>query len=254
MTPLQTTRSSRIARRAVFAAALATLLGLAGCGAQNAPCPTKGWVTDRCAPFGEFRYGDKLLRIPNTEPNKYRWEGGLTYDSEREELTSPNLAFYWRSGKAAGRASGDWPIWADDLVRFSMSYTPRDPLQLNALSRTWRPPFPSNAHVELPFALSPELLLHTERNKNSELKPKDRIIFLDTAKAVILRCPSLNDFSDKTTTGNLSCSGVYYPQAGLRLSLSIPVASLKDWPSVKTSIQNLIKSWEAPIADQPTTH
>jgi hypothetical protein len=108
--------------------------------------------------------------------------------------------------------------------------------------------------VKLPYPHPPELFLYAEANESLELNPKKGLAFLDATKSVYLTCPSINDIANKLFTGRQWCSGIYYPQAGLRLSLSIPVASLKDWPSVKTSIQNLIKSWEAPIADQPTTH
>jgi hypothetical protein len=253
MTPIQTALPSRIARRAVFAAAaLAALLGLAGCGAQNAPCPTKGWVTDRCAPFGEFRYGDKLLRIPNTEPNKYRWQGGLTYNSELGELSSPNLAFYWRSGKAAGRASGDWPVSADDLILFSLSYRTRDPRQVNVFSQHWRPPVPSNANVRLPFSKPAGLSLYTESDGKREFSPKDSLIFSNTESSLVFSCPSVSEFEDKLSTGRMWCSGIYFPQPGLRVSFSIPVASLNDWPLALSALSNLINSWDS-NADQPTT-
>jgi hypothetical protein len=252
MTPLQTTRSSRIARRAVFAAALATLLGLAGCGAQNAPCPTKGWVTDRCAPFGEFRYGDKLLRIPNTEPNKFKWYGGLMYDQERKELSSPNLSFYWRSGKAGGRAGEAWPVWADDLILFSLSYTTNDPNQVNVFSGHRRPPIPRNADVQLPIPLPPGLSSYVENNGSRGLSPKDWLIFSNSENSIVVRCPSISDFEDKLSTGQRMCFGKYYPQPGLAANFSIPVASLNDWPLALSALSNLIKSWET-NADQPTT-
>lgn len=230
-------------------ASMPVLCLLAGCGANVEPCPTKGWVSDRCAPYGEFRYGKKLLRIPNTEPNKFRWQGSLQYFPEREELTSPNLAVYWRSGKAAGRDSGDWPVPEDDLIRFSLAYSTRDPHQSDALSRTWRPPVPSNERVELPFAPPPGLLIYTENDGELRYRSSDRIIFSDVMRSTIIRCPSVDDFQAKRPAGRMYCSGVYYAQPGLRVSFSMSTASLKDWPAAKNTLSNLIDSWETTNVD-----
>lgn len=77
--PLQSTNISRIK---VLAAGVAVALIFTGCDKPQEPCPTKGWVSDKCVPIGDFRYGNNVLHIPNTEPNKYPWQGGLTYVPE----------------------------------------------------------------------------------------------------------------------------------------------------------------------------
>lgn len=246
-------RASHKAKQLLLLASTSALLLLAGCGAKDVPCPTKGWVSDRCAPYGEFRYGDKLLRIPNTEPNKFKWRGGLTYNQELDVLSSPNLAFYWRSGKAAGRESGDWPVWGDDLILFSLTWWEKEPYRQDVLRGLWRGLIAVETQVNLPFEPPPGLRMHLDDDGTPDFSARDTISFLDPDATTLIWCPSIESLTSKWSTGKTMCTGRFYLQPGLEVRFSIPTASLKDWPAAKDSLSNLIKSWETTNADQPAT-
>lgn len=208
-------------------------------------CPTKGWASDSCVNFGEFRYGPKTILIPNKEPNKFRWQGRLTYYSDRKELSSPNLGFYWRTGQAAGRADERWPLAKADLINFSLSYSENDPTQTKPLSQHWRPPIRSNATPELPFPIPTGLYLYTDNDDDPAFSANDALMFLDAKKTIFFSCPSVIETTNKHVKGYTWCRGTYYPQPGLRVSFSITTISLQSWQQAVGALSTLINSWSA---------
>lgn len=228
-------------------------IGLYGCDSHEDPCPSKGWVSDKCAPFGEFRYGDKVLRIPNTEPNKYRWHGGVTYVPENKSWHSPNLGFYWKSGKAAGRASGDWPVSKQDLVLFGLVYFTANPTKTSPMVGRWRPLVKSAEMPKLPFAMPLGLSLYTDKIENLRPGPKDQLFLVNESESVVITCPSI-EWLESPASKEPWCTGMYYVQPGLRVDFSMRLDALNEWEAAIAALSNLINSWETKNAQQPTAH
>jgi hypothetical protein len=116
-------RPSRISRLLPLTAALL----LAGCGVSE--CPKQGWVPDRCAPVGEFPYGDngERLYIPNTGEDRYLWWGnGLSYDKEHRIASTGLLAFDRLTLQPVHNARQRYPLAiSDTAVVFHLTATAR---------------------------------------------------------------------------------------------------------------------------------
>ena len=225
--------------------ALATIfICLSGCGPS--PCPTKGWVSDRCAPYGEFTAGPTTYYIPNTPPNQYKWIGGLTYNPETKVLTSPGLAMHWQDLSPAGGAQAPAP--AVDLVLFSLIYDNNNPNRNNVqylVDRRKLVPL----KVVLPYKVtaletmgSPFLEGSTPRKSSYyQLVGRNRA---GEAEA-LFSCPPL----DEEFVNEPFCFGKFYPQPGLLVDFIVKQSQLNRWTDIKQSFNKLLTNWEQPLAN-----
>lgn len=219
-----------------------SLAALVGCTQRDTPCPKNGWVSDECATVGEFPYGDKVIYIPNKEPNKYRWFGALTYDPQYKLTVSPNLAFYWRTGKAADGNAQGWPRPQEDLVRFTLNHSGAPGVAQSLAEHVARLKRDEglkreSVHGVLPFEVPPSLQLFSMK------PPRDDFLFLTdiAGSSTFIRCSPLDEF---TKTGVPRCHGTFFPRPGLRVAYAIKPDQVKDWESIQSALTSLISDWE----------
>ena len=234
-----------ILQRALLALVLLVTLGaISGC--KPSPCPTRGWAPDHCVEYGEFPLKDKTLYIPNKSPNKYRWQGSLKVNKTNGAVEGPNLGVYWKTGAPAG---GDvWPESKPDLIRFLLSFNPRNPAatNLNTRAKTLRL---KPLDVALPFSPPPGLQLTTSwRFEDLVVKYPEQmqLIFVESNETgdttMLIYCPPLADGNYKKE--NTFCSGVFYAQPGLQVEMHLRADAVKDWREITNFIRVLVKSWE----------
>ncbi len=225
---------------------LLALSALSGCSPAEKPCPARGWVSDKCAPVGEFPYAGKVLYIPNTPPNKYRWYGKVTYYPDRKQTVSPNLAFYWRTGQAAEGNEHGWPKRREDLVLFSLTYddsinAPKNVQELVQQKRVKRALEPGSLPPGLPYSPPRGLAPFTELPSRSYL-----LFFSEIEPSVILRCPPPIDFTGRYVP---DCTGIFFPREGLMVEYHLSPYELARWQPIQAALTTLITSWSATSAN-----
>lgn len=222
-------------------------------------CPSKGWVPDRCVTVGEFPYGDRVLYIPNKEPNRYRWIGGVTYDKQSKILRSPGLSFHWRTGEAGQSTGSGLPVFAEDLVTFQLSYF-KD--TANRPSFDDFPLTPSKAPP--PFEVP-----HTYKayyHARSEAVPENQrlYVFSDEERTTRIVCPSALTYAKNLDDLNArfphvspqrraelesyasQCYGGFYARPGLWVQFNVAVVQLRQIVEIRAALSDLIDAWDTP--------
>lgn len=247
----------------IFTALLGMLIRLHP--SPSPACPTKGWVPDRCAPFGEFAFNNKILHIPNTPENQYKWHGELTYYPDDHRLVSPNLAFNWRTGKAAEGNTNGWPNSNIDLVRFSLQYSESDKssVSLHALKNNLQL---SSFNHAIPFPIPSGMAPYKDKfSVSANRSPAQTTIYFINPSTVleVVQCPSLHNYFEgkarQLDNGRKNpialntressklghCRGLFYAQPGLLVEYHLDITQLSHIPEVQASLRSLIHSWEA---------
>lgn len=208
-------------------------------GCTPVECPKKGWLKDECVKVGEFPYADnKVLKIPNEEPKKYRWYGSLSYFKESQRIKSPNLGFYFKSGKAAGQKNEAWPIYSPDLILFNISYSSLKPKQ-----ELKDEPYVKdliNTYSTAPRLKGTPIDLIRYSKTSS---PSERLIFLKEDHSVYTVCSSLKDLQ-MNRKGN--CENYFYIEPGLLVVYTVFIDSIEDMEKIEPAqkaLKALIESW-----------
>jgi hypothetical protein len=216
---------------------------LAGC--SEPACPTKGWVTDRCAPNGPFPAAGITFYIPNTQARHFKWQGGVHYDVDTKTIVSPNLAMHWTNREPA--VTKDWPSDGEDVVAFSLTYSPPEPSMTGMEAKYPRGFVPFD--VPLPFkapGLASMVPYDTEPYSNPDWAGSGSDTYFLVARSVtgapsaVFRCEAKHSPYAK----HPYCDGTFEPRPGLIITFSIKETQMPRWEEVLASFKTLLLTWE----------